>query len=206
MSEPPWRVLLLGGPSGVGKSVAASELGRRLGIPWLEIDDLRLALQRLHARLPQRVDALYFFNETPAVWRLPPERLCNGLIAIGELLAPGVEVIIENHVESAGPIIIEGDGLLPDIVSRPMLRPFFTSRQARTAFIVESSEDALLANMMERARGLENTSAEDLRAEARAKWLFTQWIERQAQQRQLPLVASRPWATLVDRILAVSVS
>ena len=38
-----WRVLLLGGASGIGKSTVAMRLGQRLGLPWLQVDDFRLA-------------------------------------------------------------------------------------------------------------------------------------------------------------------
>lgn len=40
-----WTVLLIGGPSGRGKTTAARRIGTRLGVPWLQVDDLRLALQ-----------------------------------------------------------------------------------------------------------------------------------------------------------------
>ncbi len=39
-------VLLIGGSSGTGKTNLAKQLGQRFGISWLEVDDLRLALQR----------------------------------------------------------------------------------------------------------------------------------------------------------------
>jgi len=53
-----WRVLLIGGPSGVGKSVVARSIGLRLGIPWLQVDDLRLALERSEVTLPSGTEAL----------------------------------------------------------------------------------------------------------------------------------------------------
>jgi predicted kinase len=45
-TETTWKVLLIGGSSGVGKSSIARHLGIRFGTPWMQIDDLRLALQR----------------------------------------------------------------------------------------------------------------------------------------------------------------
>ena len=49
-----WTVLLIGGISGAGKTTVARQLGLHLGLPWLQVDDLRLALQRSRATLPQR--------------------------------------------------------------------------------------------------------------------------------------------------------
>jgi len=52
--------LLIGGPSGVGKSMVARQIGLRFGLPWLEVDDLRLAFQHSQVTLPQRTEDLYF--------------------------------------------------------------------------------------------------------------------------------------------------
>ncbi len=60
-----WQVLLLGGTSGVGKTSVARQIGLRLGISWLQVDDLRLVLQASDARLPKNTEALYFFLATP---------------------------------------------------------------------------------------------------------------------------------------------
>jgi 2-phosphoglycerate kinase len=49
-----WKVLLIGGSSGVGKSSIARQLGRRFGTPWMQVDDLRLALQRSRVILPEQ--------------------------------------------------------------------------------------------------------------------------------------------------------
>ncbi len=45
MAKANWTVLLIGGPSGVGKSRVAQQIGLRFGVSWLEVDDLRLAFQ-----------------------------------------------------------------------------------------------------------------------------------------------------------------
>jgi len=41
-----WKVLLIGGSSGVGKTVAARELANYLSLSLLLLDDVRLALQQ----------------------------------------------------------------------------------------------------------------------------------------------------------------
>ena len=41
-----WKVLLIGGPSGVGKTTVAQHMARRLGISWAQADDFRLVLER----------------------------------------------------------------------------------------------------------------------------------------------------------------
>ena len=51
-NKPSWLVLLLGGPSGVGKTTAAVQVAARLGAAWLTVDDLRLALARSGVPIP----------------------------------------------------------------------------------------------------------------------------------------------------------
>ena len=75
-----WMVLLIGGSSGVGKTMVAKQLGLRFDASWLQVDDVRLAFQRSRVTLAERTAALYFFLETPHIWTLPPERLRDGLI------------------------------------------------------------------------------------------------------------------------------
>jgi len=148
----PWKVLLIGGSSGVGKSRVARQLGQRFGASWLAVDDLRLAFQRSHAILPEKTDALSFFEQTPQVWSLPPEQLRNGLITLGEVLIPALEVVIENHVDTADPVVIEGDAILPALISRPTVQTRASYGQIQAVFLVEPEEDALLAHMDVRYR------------------------------------------------------
>lgn len=145
-----WTVLLIGGSSGVGKTRLAQQLGQRLCVPWLQVDDLRLSLQRSLACLqPEHsLAALDFFDsgKHPTVWQLPPEQICQGLIAVGQAMLPALEVVVENHIDTGTPIIIEGDGILPALFSRP----FVQSRKAeiRAAFLVEPEEKVIFTNIV----------------------------------------------------------
>jgi len=196
-------VLLLGGPSSVGKTIVARQLGLRLGISWLQVDDLRLALQWSRVTLPRETAALYFFEETPGVWNLPPERLCNGLIAIGEVISPAIEVVITNHVDTEAPLIMEGDGILPSLFARSEVRDRADGGHVRAVFLVEPEEEILFTNMLTRSRGIVERTEEELRTEARAKWLYGQWLTAEAQRYGLPVLEPRPWSTLLERLFTV---
>jgi 2-phosphoglycerate kinase len=112
MNEPlPWRVLLVGGASGVGKTVLARTLARHYGVSLLLVDDVRLALQQV-TTLEQQ-PALHYFLTTPDVWRQPEDDLLTGFVGVATALAPALGVIVAHHliVEGAGPLIIAGDGI-----------------------------------------------------------------------------------------------
>jgi AAA+ superfamily predicted ATPase len=62
-TPPPWRVLLLGGASGAGKTVLAQSFARHYGVSLLLVDDVRLALQQVAT--PKQQPALHYFLTTP---------------------------------------------------------------------------------------------------------------------------------------------
>jgi 2-phosphoglycerate kinase len=204
MHRPDWLVLLIGGSSGVGKTTVAERVAARFGVPWLMVDDLRLALQRSRVTLPERTEALYFFEETPNVRRLPPERRRDASIAVGEVVSPSIEVVVENHIDQTIPIVIEGDGILPSLLDRPPVRMRATHGRIRAVFVIEPDEGALLANMRARERRIAHWSEEELRLDARAMWLYGRWLAEEARRYAAPVVESRPWDTLVDRIIQAS--
>ena len=193
-----WAVLLIGGHSAAGKTAAAELVGRSLGVPWMMMDDLRLAFQRARVSLPENTDALYF-DTVPGFRHLSPEEQCDGLIAVGEALSPALEVIIEHHVHMSLPIVIEGDGIVPSLLSRkPVVE---RSESVRTVFLIEPEETETLGNMIARSRAISDRTEEELLHEAHAKWLHGQWVSWEAASHSLPIVHPRPWETLVERII-----
>ncbi|MGH2461931.1 MAG: hypothetical protein ACRDIY_24000 [Chloroflexota bacterium] len=180
-----WFVLLIGGPSGIGKSMVAAQIARRLGVPWLMVDDLRLALERSGVAIPdsRRVESF----DGP-----------GGLVTVGEFMAPSIEVVIENHVDQRIPVVIEGDGILPAIFDRPAVRARATSGRIRAVFLGGSDEDALYANHQARRVGLFS------RAHAHKNFLYGEWLKKEAERHVLPTVSARPWDTLAERILAAN--
>ena len=201
----PWIVLLLGGPSGIGKTTVEAAIGRQFGISWLQVDDLRLALQCSRAMLPERgSEALSFFDDTPGVWSLPPQRLRDALIEVGRVLEPAVEIVVANHVDTEAPVVIEGDGLLPSFIARSEIAQRARDGRVRAVMLIEPGARRLLANMQTRGRGLTGRTEADLRTEARAKWLHGQWLAAEARRHGLPVLEVRPWETLVDRTVAVA--
>ena len=201
-----WTVLLIGGPSGSGKTTVARDLGLRFGVSWLQVDDLRLALHWSRATLPdaRATEALYFFLDTPNVWRLPPERLRDALIAVGEAMTPAIEIVVANHVATDAPVVIEGDAILPSLVARPELRPLVATGRVRAVFLDEPDEAELYEGMIARGRGIAGRSQEGLRTEARAKRLHGHWLADEAKRHGVPVLTVRPWDSLVERVAAAA--
>lgn len=204
--QPGWRVLLIGGSSGVGKTYVAQAIARQLGLSVLLADDIRMAIQQVTT--PAEQPGIHYFLAHPTIWQKPPEAICDGFIAVGEAMTRPLTVSIAHHVfvESAGPVIIEGDSVLPALAARrdfPNLH--FASAtvesEVRSVFLVEPDEEVIAQNMHLRGRGFKDVSLKAQQSLVRASWLYGQWLRRQADHYNLPIVEARPWETLAVRVL-----
>jgi hypothetical protein len=75
----------------------------------------------------------------------------------------------------------------------------------QAVFLVETDEVVVFANIVARGRGMGGRREAELRIEARAKWLYGQWLADEAHRYGLPVLEPRPWSpwsTLIERILA----
>ena len=59
----------------------------------------------------------------------------------------------------------------------------------------------ILDNIRNRKRARKSSPSDDSerRTEARAKWLFGQWLADEAYRHDLPVIKPHPWKTLVER-------
>jgi hypothetical protein len=106
-------------------------------------------------------------------------------------------------VDTDALIVIEGDAILPSLWDRPFVRDRVNIKHVQGAFLVETKEEVLFTNIVARGRGLNTRPEREIRTEARAKWLFGQWLVEEVHQYGLPVLEPRPWSTLVERILVL---
>ncbi len=91
-----WKVLLIGGSSGVGKTGLTRMLARHLQLSVLLVDDIRLALQQITS--PTEHPGLHVFASDEAAAQLSPEAFRDGLITAGEAIAPAIKMIAAHHI------------------------------------------------------------------------------------------------------------
>lgn len=202
-----WRVLLIGGSSGTGKTAVARALARHFGVSVLLTDDIRLAIQQTVT--PEQHPAFHTLTTPEAANRLPPEAVRDAVIAVSEGMARALAIVIAHHVVIAGvgPIIIEGDNILPRTATQrcfPELHYFsglVLDDEVRSVFLFEPDEAAILANMHERGRGFDALSASEQQTAARASWLHGNWRREQCAAYRTPLLLAQPRDTVIGRIL-----
>lgn len=191
----PWQVLLLGGPSGAGKTSVSYRLAHHYGVGITEVDDFQVLLERMTT--PEQQPAIHFWGTHPAPETLAAEEVMAQGLAIGAAMAPGLEAVIANHLESDAPVVLEGDFILPALAAQASFAGELNGGRVRGVFLVEEDEQQLIANYMRREpqRGPQATRA-------RVSWLYGQWLLREAGRLGVPAIPARPWETVFERVIA----
>lgn len=184
-----WEVLLLGGPSGTGKTSVSYRLAQYFRIGITEVDDFQIILERMTTPAEQPV--LHYWRTHPEAVNLPPEEIVKLTIAVGQVMAPALEAVISNHIESHSPIVLEGDFILPIVAT------LFPKSQARAVFLYEESEKELRQNFLRREpqEGIQEKRA-------RVSWLYGQWLKQEAERAGALALPARPWNDVFERIVA----
>ncbi|WP_328953207.1 AAA family ATPase [Kitasatospora purpeofusca] len=197
MPKRTWELVLLGGASGVGKSVAAARIARATGAFVVEFDDVVAAVQELTTA--EQHPALHHFD-APAAPERPedtwsPERVLALQIATAEALEPAALGVVRNRLTVPVPAVIEGDYLAPAICARAVALGRAAGRDVRAVFLHEGDADRIAANYAARepASGVQTG-----RAEVGAR--YSHWLADEARRHALPVVDCRPWSTLADRL------
>ena len=183
------QVLLLGGPSGTGKTSVSYRLAQHFRIGITEVDDFQIILERMTT--PEEQPVLHYWRTHPEAVNLPPEEIVKLTIAVGQVMAPALEAVITDHLDYHTPIVLEGDFILPAVAS------LFSESQVRAIFLYEESEEQLRQNFLQREP---EHSIQEKRA--RVSWLYGQWLKQEAERVGALALPTRPWNDLFERILA----
>lgn len=151
----------------------------------MQVDDIRLAMQ-FGGLVPRDTypDLFSFLDRSD--WQLAPVDYRDKLIGVAMVISDALHLVVESHIATHVPIVIEGDDILPGF--------------AASVAEVSGSEVVLLANMLRRGRRVEQIGPEERQTETRGKALFSRWIKREASARGMPVLAPPPWTSLTERI------
>lgn len=195
-----WNILLIAGSSGTGKTRTAKALAYQLGIECAQLDDFRLLAENISS--PSQQPALHVLNDAQLADQLSPEMMCEKLIDVACVMSRAIEPVIAHHIATQQPLIIEGDGLLPDLgIQQHYFNLYVLPKQVRLVLLHETDEQTILRNILGRKRGIDHRPQEMQRKQARAAWLFGEWLRQKAMHHNLPIIKPTPWQTLIDRVL-----
>lgn len=196
LPERDWTVLLLGGHSGTGKSIAARELARRYGVGVAQADAFRLAIERVTTAAQQ--PALHRMAAGEA--DLSPEDACAAWIEVARAVSHALEPVIALHLATGAPTILEGDTLLPALAIHPYLPVGPAGGGVRAVFLVEENEARLLDTCRRRGRGFRQLPEARQHAEVRRHVLYGRWLAERAAEAGVPVLAPGEWDTLPQRV------
>jgi 2-phosphoglycerate kinase len=187
-------VLLLGGASGTGKTRLSYRLAREFGIGITEVDDFQVVLERMTT--PDQQPALHFWRTHPDPGSLSAEEIHEQGLDILQVMLPALEAVVENHLESATPIVLEGDFIHPVLAASDAFGDEPNAGRVRGLFLYESDEGQIVRNFLERepATGPQTTRAN-------VSVLRAAWIREVCENLGVAALPARPWDTLFDRVL-----
>ncbi|MBI1256060.1 MAG: hypothetical protein GC204_01190 [Chloroflexi bacterium] len=183
--ERAWDVLLIGGASGVGKTSVSYRLARHFGCGITEVDDLIQCLKRMTT--PEQQPVLHYWDTQPETREWTAEQIVDLTISVCEVVAPGIEAVIDNHLEERVPLVLEGDYLLPLLARK---------ERVRGVFLYEPDEAQIVANYLQR-----EPEAGAQHGRAHVSWLLGQWFKAEAERAGAIALPARPWETGLERII-----
>lgn len=187
-STPTWTVLLIGGASGVGKTSVSYRAAQHFGVGITEVDDFQTILEKMTT--PEQQPALHFWNTHPNPTSLSPKEIFEQGLEVGQAMTPALEAVIENHIEEQHPIVLAGDFIHPSLATQ-------YKEHVRAVFIHEPDESQIITNFLRR-----EPEDEPQNFRARVSWLKGEWLTQEAERLGLPVLMSRPWDTLLSRLIA----
>jgi 2-phosphoglycerate kinase len=186
--EREWCVLLIGGASGSGKTCVSYPLAKMYGVNLIEVDDFQVFLFSMTK--PEEQPDIHYWDTHPEWQNEGVENTMQQLINVGRAIKPGLEAVIKNHLDANIPVIIEGDFILPELSAS------FDSPKVRSIFIHEPSRDQILNNYLIRE---EENGLQHYRADVSHR--FGNWLAAECVKYNVPVIESRPWDTVIERIL-----
>jgi 2-phosphoglycerate kinase len=188
-----WTVLLIGGSSATGKSYLARQLALHFQIPCAQIDDIRIAIHQVADR-EKNADLFFFLEHSDYLWTHESDHLVTKLVDVARAMWPAVNMLISKHLACDEPIIFEGDGILPELLTQRDLSV------VKSLFLIDSKEHLLRRDVI-RNRGYDIEKKADRQAEF--SFQFGRELEKQAIKYQFPVVQTTPEKTLLERVMTV---
>jgi 2-phosphoglycerate kinase len=185
-------IILIGGASCVGKSSVSYTISKMLGIGVTEVDDFQVVLEAMTNEKDYPV-IHYWNNHFEEAIKLPEKKKVEIMINYANTMSIALEKVIENHLESNRPLLLDGDFITPALSVRKRYGEQLRDDKIKSIFIVETEEEQIQKNLFNREGYYQNDRA-------RTNWLYNEWIKEQADVYPIKIVAARPWDSVINRV------
>lgn len=195
-STPPFTILLIGGASGVGKTSISYRIAHHYGVGITEVDDFIEVLKRMTT--PEQQPVIHYWDSRDPNEPVTVEEILENGLDIGQVMMPALEAVIANHIDTNVPIVLEGDFILPVLAVQPSFGDFPNTGHVKAVFIYEPDEAQIVVNYLQREP---HEGPQEFRAHV--SWLKNEWLKEEAERLGVPVLPSRPWETLFERLVAI---
>ncbi len=179
----------------MGKTQISYPLARHFAVGITEIDDFQVVLERMTT--PEQYPVVHLFRTDPdAFFALDDEGKLGVAIAYSTVMAEALEVVIANHLDGGPPLVLEGDFLLPSVAVKETYDGIPAGGRVR-AFVLYEDEEQIARNYLAR-------EGEPQPDRARWSWNHSEWLRQEAERLGVPTLAARPWETVIERAIALS--
>lgn len=185
-------IILIGGAGCVGKSNVSYAISKKLGIGVTEIDDFQVVLEEMTNEKDYPV-IHYWNNHFEEAIKLPENKKVDIMIDYANTMSIALEKVIENHLESNRPLLLDGDFITPVLSAKENFGGQSRSNKVKSVFIVETEEEQIQKNLFNRDGFYQNDRA-------RTNWLYNEWLKEQTMKYKLQTVFARPWNSVIDRV------
>ncbi|MEM7535580.1 MAG: hypothetical protein AAF639_25615 [Chloroflexota bacterium] len=194
-----WDVLLVGGPSGVGKTSVSYRLARHFDVGITEVDDLYIVLETLTT--PEQMPLVHYWQTKPESVQLSAEDILEHQIAIGRLMLPALKAVIANHIETQTPVVLDGDFILPALMAKENTgsheSEFYQLDRIRAVFLYEPDEAQIVRNYL-----LREPDEGAQTGRAHVSWLYGEWLQEECVKHGVLSLPATPWESVFERIVA----
>lgn len=190
-----WKVLLIGGSGATGKSHLARQLAKHFEVPLTEIDDVRIALQKM-VRKEDHPDLFTFLDADPNfIEQNTPDYWGQKLLEIGKELWPALDELITKHIICNEPIIFEGDSIIPQLLAA-------RSQEHIKAVFLYVDKEEIYQRDIQRNRG--NTpDPEKAKKYVEFTHTYGEEIKKQAETAGYKVIQASPINSIFTRVLEI---
>lgn len=192
-TERSWKVVLLGGASGVGKSSVSYRLAHHYGIGLTEVDDFQVILEGM-TTADQYPVVHYWRTNYEEARNMSGEQHVTFFRQYSEVMAKAPTLVIANHIETQVPVVLEGDFILPSLATLSAYGEVPAADGVRAVFLYEEDADQIAHNYLLRD-GVPQPER------ARISWLVSEWLRWEANRVGVPAIPARPWETVLERAI-----
>lgn len=178
-------LVLVGGPSGVGKTQFSEVLAKHLDLIVIQTDDLFQSV--LSETNTTTHPELHFFSNGSKVQELDASDTLRRFLTLCEVFSNSIRSVINDRLESGVPTLLEGDHILPSLVAQ-------FAGQVSGIFLYEQDEPQIVANYLSR----EPEEGPQIHRAA-VSLLHGEWLRSECERLGLLVLPVRPWKDQIER-------